>query len=130
MQQQATDMDLSVSLDFIGMDGHENFKTSFYGLEKNFQSNVYEDFEKLTLEFYHNGDLYGLEKYWAFHHYRNPDSGPIDKLPELERLLREEFRTLDDFKAKGKAHDSSEKETGGSNSTKVVAASHSAAETK
>ncbi|KAF8661553.1 hypothetical protein HU200_056974 [Digitaria exilis] len=101
-----------------------------YGLEKNFQPNVYEDFEKLTLEFYHNGDLYGLEKYWAFHHYRNPDSGPIDKLPELERLLREEFRTLDDFKAKGKAHDSSEKETGGSNSTKAVAASHSAAETK
>jgi la-related protein 1 len=35
-----------------------------YGLEKNFQPNVYEDFEKLTLEFYHNGDLYGLEKYW------------------------------------------------------------------
>lgn len=35
-----------------------------YGLEKNFQPNVYEDFEKLTLEFYRNGDLYGLEKYW------------------------------------------------------------------
>jgi la-related protein 1 len=35
-----------------------------YGLEKNFQHSVYEDFEKLTLEFYHNGDIYGLEKYW------------------------------------------------------------------
>lgn len=35
-----------------------------YGLEKKFQPNVYEDFEKLTFEFYRNGDLYGLEKYW------------------------------------------------------------------
>jgi la-related protein 1 len=35
-----------------------------YGLEKNFQRNVYEDFEQLTLEFYQKGDLYGLEKYW------------------------------------------------------------------
>lgn len=35
-----------------------------YGLEKKFQPNIYEDFEKLTLEFYRNGDLYGLEKYW------------------------------------------------------------------
>ena len=33
-------------------------------MEKNFQPNVYEDFEKLTFEFYLNGDLYGLEKYW------------------------------------------------------------------
>ncbi|CAL4950568.1 unnamed protein product [Urochloa decumbens] len=107
------------------------FRFYSYGLEKNFQPNVYEDFEKLTLEFYHNGDLYGLEKYWAFHHYRNPDSGPVDKLPELERLLREEFRTLDDFKAKEKAHEAAEKETGGSSSTvAAVAASHSKAETK
>lgn len=94
MQQQATDMDSSASSGFIGMhmefliischhclftfsisflDQHScNRAASFsvcsflcsYGLEKNFQPNVYEDFEKLTLEFYHNGDLYGLEKYW------------------------------------------------------------------
>ncbi|TKW12678.1 hypothetical protein SEVIR_5G050800v4 [Setaria viridis] len=106
------------------------FRFYSYGLEKNFQPNVYEDFEKLTLEFYQNGDLYGLEKYWAFHHYRNPDSGPVNKLPELERLLREEFRTLDDFKAKEKAHDATEKETGCSSSTVAVTASHSKAETK
>jgi la-related protein 1 len=105
------------------------FRFYSYGLEKNFQPNVYEDFEKLTLEFYHNGDLYGLEKYWAFHHYRNPESGPVDKHPELERLLGEEFRTLDDFKAKEKAHEAAEKQTGGSGST-VAAAAHSKAETK
>jgi la-related protein 1 len=105
------------------------FRFYSYGLEKNFQPNVYEDFEKLTLEFYHNGDLYGLEKYWAFHHYRNPESGPVDKHPELERLLGEEFRTLDDFKAKEKAHEAAEKQTGGGGSTVAVAA-HSKAETK
>lgn len=106
------------------------FRFYSYGLEKKFQPNVYEDFEKLTFEFYRNGDLYGLEKYWAFHHYRNPDSGPVDKLPELERLLREEFQTLEDFKAKEKARATTEKGTGISSSSVVVAASHSKAETK
>ncbi|AQK89399.1 La-related protein 1A [Zea mays] len=106
------------------------FRFYSYGLEKKFQPNVYEDFEKLTFEFYRNGDLYGLEKYWAFHHYRNPDIGPVDKLPELERLLREEFQTLEDFKAKEKARATTEKGTGISSSSVVVAASHSKAETK
>jgi len=109
MQQQATDMDLSVSSDFIVMVWR---KTS---------NPMYENFEKLMLEFYHNGDFYGLEKYWAFHHYWNPDTGPVDKHPELERLLREEFWTLDDFKAKEKTHEAAEKQTGGSSSTVTVA---------
>lgn len=103
------------------------FRFYSYGLEKNFQQNVYEDFEQLTLQFYHKGDLYGLEKYWAFHHFRKQGSSPISKHPELERLLREEFRTMKDFKARSAA----EKETGGSSSkTAAGAASHSKAEAK
>jgi len=47
----------------------------------------------------------------------------------LERLLREEFRTLDDFKAKEKTHEAAEKQTGCSSSTVAVAA-HSKAEAK
>lgn len=35
-----------------------------YGLEKDFREDLYEDFEKLTLDFYNRGNLYGLEKYW------------------------------------------------------------------
>jgi la-related protein 1 len=67
----------------------------------------------------------------AFHHYRNPDSGPVDKLPELERLLREEFRTLEDFnKANEKARETAEKGTRISSSSVAVAASHTKAETK
>ena len=37
-----------------------------YGLEKQFREDLYEDFEQLTLDFYHKGNLYGLEKYWYY----------------------------------------------------------------
>ncbi|KAI5006633.1 hypothetical protein ZWY2020_033876 [Hordeum vulgare] len=72
------------------------------------------------------GDLYGLEKYWAFHHFRKQDSTPISKHAELERLLREEFRTIEDFKAQRAA----DKGTVGSSSKSAVAASHNNAEAK
>lgn len=75
------------------------FRFYSYGLENHFKKNLYEDFEQLTLEFYKKGNLYGLEKYWAFHFYRKC-SKPLKKHPELERLLTEEFRTLDDFRAR------------------------------
>ncbi|RRT40284.1 hypothetical protein GW17_00060413, partial [Ensete ventricosum] len=95
---------------------------SSYGLEKHFRDDLYDDFEQLTLEFYKKGNLYGLEKYWAFHHYRE-DRGstePLRKHPELERLLREEYRSLDDFRAKEKVSgkecsSSSSSRGGGSN---------------
>uniref|UniRef100_A0A1J3JFN5 La-related protein 1A n=1 Tax=Noccaea caerulescens TaxID=107243 RepID=A0A1J3JFN5_NOCCA len=75
------------------------FRFYSYGLEKQFKEELYKDFEKLTLDFYHKGNLYGLEKYWAFHHYRGQRE-PITKHPELEKLLKEEYRSLDDFRAK------------------------------
>ncbi|XP_058079783.1 la-related protein 1A isoform X2 [Magnolia sinica] len=78
------------------------FRFYSYGLEKQFREDLYEDFEQLTLEFYHKGNLYGLEKYWAFHHYRDKMK-PLKKNLELDRLLREEYRSLDDFRAKEKA---------------------------
>ncbi|KAL1555149.1 la-related protein 1A-like [Salvia divinorum] len=73
------------------------FRFYSYGLEKEFRREVYEDFEQLTLDSYWKGSLYGLEKYWAFHHYRADDE-PVVKHPELDRLLREEYRSMDDFK--------------------------------
>ncbi|GMP91655.1 hypothetical protein CsSME_00042253 [Camellia sinensis var. sinensis] len=82
------------------------FRFYSYGLEKEFREDLYQDFEQLTLDFYSKGNLYGLEKYWAFHHYRKAGEQkvPIKKHPELDRLLREEYRSLDDFRAKGKAN--------------------------
>ncbi|CAH2072227.1 unnamed protein product [Thlaspi arvense] len=75
------------------------FRFYSYGLEKKFDEDLYKDFEQLTLDSYHKGNLYGLEKYWAFHHYRGKKE-PIKKQPELEKLLKEEYRSLDDFRAK------------------------------
>ncbi|XP_043723062.1 la-related protein 1A-like isoform X1 [Telopea speciosissima] len=81
------------------------FRFYSYGLEKQFSEDLYKDFEQLTLEFYNKGNLYGLEKYWAFHHYREvrDRQAPLKKNPELDRLLREEYRSLDDFRAKERA---------------------------
>ncbi|KAE9614905.1 putative winged helix-turn-helix DNA-binding domain-containing protein [Lupinus albus] len=80
------------------------FRFYSYGLEKEFREDLYKDFEQLTLDFYHKGNLYGLEKYWAFHHYRKGrgQKQPLNKHPELEKLLSEEYRSLDDFRAKEK----------------------------
>lgn len=36
----------------------------------------------------------------AFHHYRGEEKEALEKHPELGKLLREEYRTLDDFRAK------------------------------
>ncbi|KAE8733789.1 hypothetical protein F3Y22_tig00000991pilonHSYRG00184 [Hibiscus syriacus] len=77
------------------------FRFYSYGLEKQYQDDIYKDFEQLTLDFYHKGNLYGLEKYWAFHHFR--DQKELIKIhPELDRLLKEEYRRLEDFRAKEK----------------------------
>ncbi|KAK7276600.1 hypothetical protein RIF29_17743 [Crotalaria pallida] len=80
------------------------FRFYSYGLEKEFREDLYRDFEHFTLEFYHKGNLYGLEKYWAFHHYRKAhgQKEPLNKHPELDRLLREEYRRLEDFRTKEK----------------------------
>ncbi|WOL14714.1 la-related protein 1A isoform X2 [Canna indica] len=88
------------------------FRFYSYGLEKQFREDLYDDFEQLTQEFYKKGNLYGLEKYWAFHHFREVRAGAdsLRKHPELERLLLEEYRSLDDFKAKEKADKSIGKE--------------------
>ncbi|XP_038900553.1 la-related protein 1A [Benincasa hispida] len=81
------------------------FRFYSYGLEKEFREDLYTDFEQLTLEFFQKGNLYGLEKYWAFHHYRRQrdQKEPLRKHPALDKLLREEYRSLDDFRAKEKA---------------------------
>ncbi|KAL4277943.1 hypothetical protein GQ457_03G044030 [Hibiscus cannabinus] len=77
------------------------FRFYSYGLEKKYRDDLYKDFEQLTLDFYHEGNLYGLEKYWAFHHFRDQGE-PLKKHPELDRLLKEEYRCLEDFRAKGR----------------------------
>ncbi|KAL5766291.1 hypothetical protein ACOSP7_016908 [Xanthoceras sorbifolium] len=78
------------------------FRFYSYGLEKEYREDLYKDFEQLTLDFYLKDNLYGLEKYWAFHHYRGlrDQKEAIKKHPELERLLKEQYRSMEDFRAK------------------------------
>ncbi|XP_078151920.1 LA RNA-binding protein isoform X2 [Carex rostrata] len=92
------------------------FRFYSYGLEKNFRRDVYKDFERMTLDFYLKGNLYGLEKYWAFHHYREmrDRKEPLAKHPELDRLLREEYKCLEDFSNKEKARKAVGEECGSS----------------
>lgn len=43
--------------------------------------------------------LYGLEKFWAFHHYGGlPKEAGVDVQPELKALLEGPFRNLDCFR--------------------------------
>ncbi|KAG5064552.1 hypothetical protein JHK85_005735 [Glycine max] len=46
----------------------------------------------------------GFKQQKAFHHYRKVrgQKEPLNKHPELDRLLREEYRSLEDFRAKEK----------------------------
>lgn len=46
-----------------------------------------------------------LFEYRAFHHYREERDGkePLGKHPELERLLKEEYKSLEDFNNKERA---------------------------
>lgn len=90
------------------------FRFYSYGLEKEFKEDLYDDFERLTLDTYNKGNLYGLEKYWAFHHFRQQrgQKAPLKKHPQLDRLLREEFRSLDDFKHARGGASASTKEDG------------------
>lgn len=85
------------------------FRFFSYGLESKFRSDLYSDFEEETLRDYKDNNLYGLEKFWAFHFYRKSDA-KIEIRKELQVVLVS-FRTLEDFtkakeviaKAKAKA---------------------------
>ena len=66
-----------------------------YGLESKFRNDLYSDFEEETLRDYKDNNLYGLEKFWAFHFYRKSEA-KIEIRKELQQVLVN-FRTLEDF---------------------------------
>ena len=72
------------------------FRFYSYGLESKFKENLFRDFEKETLKDFGKGELYGLEKFWAFLTYYDKASD-IKVSPELQKVL-ENFKTLEDFK--------------------------------
>ena len=72
------------------------FRFYSYGLETKFRPQLYKDFETETLKDYKSGDLYGLEKFWAFlKYYRRAKELTVK--PELLQVL-DNFKSIDDFK--------------------------------
>ncbi|CAG9462764.1 unnamed protein product [Pedinophyceae sp. YPF-701] len=76
------------------------FRFFSYGLEKCFSAEVYREFESFSLKYYRSHSfLYGLEKFWAYHHYHGlPKGCGVAMDPDLKHLLDTEYRSLDDFK--------------------------------
>ncbi|CAF4244097.1 unnamed protein product, partial [Rotaria sordida] len=64
------------------------------GIEKHFRQHVFEDFQQETLCDHEAGQLYGLEKFWAFLKY----SRQKPKInPKLEEILKN-YKNLEDFR--------------------------------
>ncbi|XP_039295422.1 la-related protein 1B [Nilaparvata lugens] len=67
-----------------------------YGLEKKFRPELYTDFQIETMRDYESGQLYGLEKFWAFlKYYKHSSKLCVD--PRLKEYLSK-FKTIEDFR--------------------------------
>ena len=70
------------------------FRFYSYGLERRFRPDIYKEFEQETLKDYDEGQLYGLEKFWAYLKYSR-------KRPDIEPRLSEilsKYKRLEDFR--------------------------------
>ncbi len=70
------------------------FRFYSYGLERKFRPEIYKEFERETLRDYDEGQLYGLEKFWAYLKYSR-------KKPEINQRLSDilkKYKRLEDFR--------------------------------
>merc|ERR1711894_390328 len=65
--------------------------------ELKFRQELFDDFQSLTLENYKLGQLYGLEKFWAFLKYSKQQNEIIIEPTLKDALAR--YKTLEDFRA-------------------------------
>ena len=74
------------------------FRFYSYGLEKKFRPDIFKEFQQETIKDYEDGQLYGLEKFWAFLKYSRKRPEIMPKLGEaLKKYKRlEDFRVVDD----------------------------------
>lgn len=72
------------------------FRFFSYGLEKHFRDEIYNDFQEETIRDMECGQLYGLEKFWAFlKYYKNSGNLPVqDQLKE--RVSK--YKSIEDFR--------------------------------
>ena len=65
------------------------FRFYSYGLENRFRSDLFKDFQELTLEDYRGrGELYGLEKFWAYLFYRKDKA----RRPEVDGMVSDDLK--------------------------------------
>ena len=74
------------------------FRFFSLSLEKKIIPDVYDDFQRLTIQDYNDYQVYGIEKFWAFLKYKS-DETPIVIDPLLSSILSQ-FTCLQDFKNK------------------------------
>ncbi|XP_045489124.1 la-related protein 1 isoform X1 [Pieris rapae] len=73
------------------------FRFYSYGLERKFRPELYQDFQTETMKDYENGgQLYGLEKFWAFLKYYK-HAAALQVEPKLKGYLAN-FNTIEDFR--------------------------------
>lgn len=71
------------------------FRFYSYGLEKKFRQEIFKDFQEETKKDYESGQLYGLEKFWAYLKYSQSKTHSVD--PKLQEYLCS-FKRLEDFR--------------------------------
>ncbi|ORX61149.1 hypothetical protein BCR36DRAFT_7517 [Piromyces finnis] len=88
------------------------FRFYSYGLEIHFSKDIFEDFQEMTVEDYcKKGELYGLEKFWAYLYYRKDKKNrPLDDKirDELKEALKI-YKTIDDFRKANKEKEEKKK---------------------
>ncbi|OUM58228.1 hypothetical protein PIROE2DRAFT_48123 [Piromyces sp. E2] len=88
------------------------FRFYSYGLEIHFSKDIFEDFQEMTVEDYcKKGELYGLEKFWAYLYYRkDKKTRPLDDKirDELKEALKI-YKTIDDFRKANKEKEEKKK---------------------
>ena len=72
------------------------FRFYSYGLEKHFRDEIYKDFQEETLGDNETGQLYGLEKFWAFIKYFKGAS-KLAIRDDLKAKL-DKYKSIEDFR--------------------------------
>lgn len=63
--------------------------------KKKFREEIFKDFQEETKRDYESGQLYGLEKFWAYLKYSHSKTHSVD--PKLQEYLCN-FKNLEDFR--------------------------------
>lgn len=80
------------------------FRFYSYGLEQKFKADLFLDFQNHSLQDYNKSmNAYGLEKLYAFLHYRK-EKEPLDLVSGVKELFETRFQSMDDFRKVRKPH--------------------------